>query len=125
MACKDKLFLNAKNKTIIAKNKKLPDAEQKELLTDADIDKDWVLPEWCTWKINFDYLFFMSLRQPKENVGDDDGVDSEGDDEECSNGDASSTKKLKAVKKRLRSMISESPTKKKQKEPTKKEKISF
>ena len=47
LACKDKLLLRAKNKVIISKNKKLPETEQKELLTDSDINKDWFSPEWC------------------------------------------------------------------------------
>ena len=125
LACKDMLHLHLKNKEIIAKNKKLPKAEQKEALTKADVDKDWFSPEWCTWKINFDILLFVSLRQPKENIGDDGEADSDGDDYGFSNNEVSSTKKLKAVKKRLSSTMSKSPTRTKQKELENKRKDKF
>ena len=125
LACKDKMFLHVKNKAVIAKNKKLSEGDKKELLTDANIDKDWFSPEWCTWKVYCDCLLFLSLRQPKEGVGvDGEVLDSEGDDK-GSDDDISPTKKLKAAKKRLRSIISKSPTRNKQKELMKKRKAKF
>jgi hypothetical protein len=120
------MYLHIKNKAIIAKNKKVSEDDQKLLLIEKDIDKDWVSPDWCMWKINFDCLLFSSLRNTKETDGGDyEEVDSEGDDNDASNDDIHPHKKLKTAKKTLRSIISKSPTRKKQKELMKKRKANY
>ena len=89
LACKDKMGVHVKNKVIIAKNKKLGSDLHIELLTEDDVDKEWLSSEWCTWKVNFYYVLFSSLCLPKENfngsdIETDDEVSSEGDDDDFS-----------------------------------------
>ena len=125
LACKGKMYLHIKNRAIVAKNKKVSERDQKDLFTEGDIDKDWFSPDWCMWKINFDCLLFSSLRNTKETDGGDDELDSEGDDNDGSNDDIPPAKKLKSAKKTLRSIISKSPTRKKQKELIKTRKAKY
>ena len=123
-ACKDKLFLHCRNKQVIAKNKKLDEESQLDLLGEGDVDKDWFSAEWCMWKITFDSVLFTSLRNPKGSVPVDGEMDSEGEGD-GSNEDMPAKKRLVMVKKRLKSIINKSPSRKKQKEATMKRKEKF